>query len=74
MTDSINSHDNNKICENDRFETNSADSYTDSKAGKNDGSEIVVFEDDMGGQSNINGVIIDKEDMIDENEVEHTEK
>ncbi|KAA0066567.1 D-xylose-proton symporter-like 2 isoform X2 [Cucumis melo var. makuwa] len=34
---------------------------------KNDGSEVAVLED-MGGQDNINGVIIDRENRIDENE------
>ena len=72
MIDSINSYSNNGISENDSFEMNSTNSHTDSKPGKNDGSEVAVLED-MGGQDNINGVIIDRENRIDENEVvEHT--
>ena len=38
MTDSINSHSNNRMSENDRSETNSIDSHTDNKVGENDGS------------------------------------
>ncbi|KAA0056603.1 uncharacterized protein E5676_scaffold205G00510 [Cucumis melo var. makuwa] len=75
MTDSINSHSTNRLSENDCFETNSTDSHTNSKAGENDRFETTILED-MGEQGSIDGVIIDKEDMIDKNEVigKHTEK
>ena len=53
---------------------NSTDSHTNSKTGENDGYETTVLED-MGEQGSIDGVIIDREDKIDENEVvaEHIE-
>ncbi|KAA0033787.1 Cysteine-rich RLK (receptor-like protein kinase) 8 [Cucumis melo var. makuwa] len=58
----------NRMSENDRSETNSTDSHTNSKAGEIDRSETAVLED-MGEQRNIDRVIIDREDRIDENEV-----
>ena len=62
------------MSENDRPEMNSTDSHTDSKADENDESKTVVLED-MNEQGSIGGVIIDREDKIDENEIvaEHTE-
>ena len=74
MADSINSHSNNIMGENDRSKTNSIDSHINSKAGENDVFETVVLED-MCEQGSIDGVIIDGEDKIDENEIvaEHTE-
>ena len=66
MIDSINSHSNNKMSENDRSKTNSTNSHTNSKAGENDGSKTVVLED-MGEQDNIDGVIINRENRIDKN-------
>ena len=45
MTDSINSHNNNKMSENDRSKTNSTDSHIDSKGGENDGFETTIPED-----------------------------
>ncbi|KAA0066554.1 Cysteine-rich RLK (RECEPTOR-like protein kinase) 8 [Cucumis melo var. makuwa] len=61
-----------QMAQNDWFKTNSIDSHTDSKA--NDGFEIAILEH-MCEQDSIDGVIIDGEDRIDENEVvaEHTE-
>ncbi|KAA0054606.1 reverse transcriptase [Cucumis melo var. makuwa] len=55
------------MSENDRFETNSTDSHIDNKAGENDGFETAVPED-MGEHGSVDGVIIDREDKIDENE------
>ncbi|TYK29238.1 Beta-galactosidase [Cucumis melo var. makuwa] len=45
MTNSINSHSNNRMSENDRSKMNSTDSHTDSKAGENDRSETAVPQD-----------------------------
>ena len=45
MTNSINSHINNRMSDIDKSGTNSTDSHTDSKAGENDGTETVVPED-----------------------------
>ncbi|KAA0041353.1 Beta-galactosidase [Cucumis melo var. makuwa] len=74
MTDSINSHSNNRMSENDRPKANSTNSYTNSKASENDRFETVVLED-IGEQDSINGVITGREDRIDENKVvaKHTE-
>ncbi|TYK23055.1 uncharacterized protein E5676_scaffold142G00210 [Cucumis melo var. makuwa] len=60
--------------ENDMSETNSTNSHINNNASENDRSETVVSED-MGKQNNKDGVVIDREDMIDENEVvfKHTE-
>ncbi|KAA0054261.1 reverse transcriptase [Cucumis melo var. makuwa] len=45
MTDSINSHNNNRMSKNDRSKTNSTDSHTNSKADENDRSGTTVLED-----------------------------
>ena len=73
MIDSIDSHINNKMSENDKSEMNSTNAPTDSKMGENDRfvnnrSEAAVPEDmvDKGG---VDEVIIDREDMVNENEV-----
>ena len=68
MTKSINSYNNNRMSEDDKSETNSTDSRTDNKAGENDRSRTAVPED-MGEQGNIDGVVIDREDRINENKV-----
>ena len=54
--------------------TNLTNSHTDSKGGENDRSEIAILED-MCEQGSINGIILDGEGRIDENEVvvDHTE-
>ncbi|KAA0025959.1 reverse transcriptase [Cucumis melo var. makuwa] len=44
MTDSINSHSNNRMSENDRSETYSTDSHTNSKVGENDRSEQLFWK------------------------------
>ena len=45
MIDSINSHSNNRMGENDRFEMNSTDSHTDSKTCENDRYETTILKD-----------------------------
>lgn len=73
MIDSIDSHINNKISDNDRSKTNSTKAYTDSKVGENDGfannrSKTVVPEN-MVENDSVNEVITYREVRVDENEV-----
>ena len=65
MTDSIDSHINNKMSENDRPETNSTNAHTNSKVGENDGStnngsETAVPED-MVEKVSVDEVITNRE-------------
>ena len=72
MTDSIDSHFNNSISENDRFKKNSTSSHTDSKVGENDESENDwskrAVPENMVKKDSVDEVIVD-EDTIDKNEV-----
>ena len=67
MTDSINSHIN------DKFETNSTNTHIDSKVGENEGFENngskTDVPKDMVEKENVDEVITDREDRVDENEV-----
>ena len=65
MTDSIDSHINNKMSENDRPETNSTNAHTNSMVGENDGStnngsETAVPED-MVEKVSVDEVITNRE-------------
>ena len=77
MIDSINSHSNNRMSENDRSEMNSTnlDLRTDGKASENNEFETAVLED-MCEQGNIDRFITDGEERIDDSKVvaKHTEK
>ncbi|KAA0025133.1 putative mitochondrial protein [Cucumis melo var. makuwa] len=68
MTNSIESHINYRMSENDRSKTNSTFTHTNSPVGKNNKSETVVPED-MVEKGNVDEVITDKENRVDENEV-----
>ena len=74
ITNSIDSHSNSRMSKNDKSKTNSTDSHTNNKASENDDYETAI-PDDMDGQGSIDGVIVDRENKISENEVvvEHTE-
>ena len=73
MTNSIDSHINNKMSENDKPETNSTNAHTDSKVGENDGSANNGFEttilEDMVEKGSTDEVITNREVRVDENEV-----
>ncbi|KAA0063757.1 reverse transcriptase [Cucumis melo var. makuwa] len=73
MTDSIDSHINNRMSENDKSEMNSTKAHSDDKVGENDGSanngSETAIPEDMVKKGSVDEVITDRYVKIDENEV-----